>query len=553
MTVVDRFLMDEEFGSGGIGGMDPLQVREVLALLAQPKAALAVPELVAEWAKIVVGLSDVEVPDRDAQYGDKAWRENPIFRRIAQAHLAWAKWIEDSTRYGDGPWENQERARYVTNIVTGALSPANLPATNPAAIRKAVETGGRSLLRGARTFIRDVATNGGMPRMTDTRPFTVGLNMATSAGSVVYREEMFELIQYSPTTEKVRERPLLIVPPQVGRYYILDLAPQRSLVEHAVSNGMQTFMLVWRNPRKNRQAGHGEWGIEDYMSAVIRAFDVVREIAGAEDLNMVGFCAGGVTTALTQAHLAARGEQPVHSATYLVTMLDTQRPNLVTPLATRGVNSELNKLADRREVIDAKKVSNHFAWLRPSDLVFGHVINNWLLGEEPSAYDLLAWNDDAANLTAKFVADATALMSSGALAEPGAVTLLGTEIDLSQVKVDNFLVAAHTDHITTWRPCYMTSQLLGGDSQMVIVNKGHIQTIVSPVAKSRQKYWAGPADAQDPDEWIQQAEQKAGSWWPQWIEWLTRRSGEEKAAPERLGSLKYPAREPAPGRYVLEK
>jgi polyhydroxyalkanoate synthase len=549
--VDEEFLTDEEFGTGGITGLDPLELREVLALLAQPKVALEAPELLSEWVKILLGLSDVQVPERDAQYRDKAWQENPVFRRLAQGHLAWAKWIEDLTERSDGAWENQERTRYVTNIVTTALSPANLPVTNPAAIRKAIETRGRSLLRGARTFVDDVVNNGGMPKMTDTRPFTVGVNMGSSPGAVVYRDEMFELIQYSPVTETVRERPLLFVPPQLGRFYILDLAPQRSLVEHAVTNGMQTFMMSWRNPRK--QAGHGKWGFEDYMSAVIRAFAVVREIAGTEDLNLVGFCAGGVTSALTQAHLAAEGENPVHSATYLVTMLDTRRPNLVTPLTTRGVSSELNKLADRSEVIDAKKIANHWAWLRPSDLVFGHVINNWLLGEEPSAYDLLAWNDDQSNLTAKFVADATALMSSGILVKPGGVTLLGTEIDLSQVKADSFIVAAQTDHITTWRPCYMTSQALGGDSEVIIVNKGHIQTIVSPVAKSRQKFWAGPADTPDPDEWVQKTPQHDGSWWPHWIEWLTPRSGEEKPAPERLGSRKYPAREPSPGRYVLEK
>ena len=549
----DRFLVEETFGGGDIAGLDPLQAREVLALFAQPTAAFQAPRLAVEWAKIALGLSDVEVPERDAQYGDKAWREHPLFRRLAQGHLAWTRWVEEMTDNPDAGWQNHERARYVTNIVTGALSPANLPATNPAVIRKAIETGGRSLLRGGRTFVRDVIKHGAMPRMTDARPFTVGQNLGCSAGAVVYRHEMFEVIQYSPTTETVHERPLLFVPPQISRYYILDLAPQRSLVEHAVSNGFQTFMLVWRNPRKDSGSGHGAWGLEDYMSAVIRAFDVVRAIADTEDLNLVGFCAGGFTSALAQAHLAARDVRPVHSATYLVTMLDTRRPNLVTPFTTRGVHSELNRLADRGEVIDGKRVANHFAWLRPKDLVYGHVIHNWLLGEEPSAYDLLAWNDDSANMSARFVRDATVLMSQGSLIEPGGATLLGTPINLSQIKVDNFVVAAQTDHITTWRPCYMTTQILGGSSEMVVVNKGHIQTIVSPVANSRQKFWAGPADSPDPDEWLQNTDQHVGSWWPRWAEWLAHRSGEEKPAPERLGGLAYPPREPAPGRYVLEK
>jgi len=552
-VVDDRFLIEEVLQGSDTAGLDPLQVREVIALLARARVALETPKLAGEWAKIALGLSGIEVPERDAQYGDSAWRDHPVFRRLAQGHLAWTQWIEAMTDNPDSAWENRERTRYVTNIVTGALSPANLPVTNPAAIRKAIDTRGLSLLRGGRTFVRDVVKHGGMPRMTDTRPFTVGQNIGASSGAVVYREEMFELIQYNPTTDTVYERPLLFVPPQLGRYYILDLAPQRSLVEHAVANGFQTFMLVWRNPRKYRQAGHGQWGLDEYVAATIRAFTVVREITGSDDLNLLGFCAGGFTSALAQAHLAARGEQPVHSATYLVTMLDTRRPNLVTPLSTRGVNSELNRMAVEGQVIDAKRIANHFAWLRPKDLVFGHVIHNWLLGEDPDAYDLLAWNDDAANLSARFARDATFLMSKGTLVEPAATTILGTPIDLSQVKIDNFVVAAQTDHITTWRPCYMTTQMLGGKSDMVVVNKGHIQTIVSPVAESRQKYWAATADGPDPNEWLRLADQHVGSWWPRWADWLAKRSGNSKPAPATLGGLKHPPRDPAPGRYVLEK
>ena len=548
----EQSLVDEALGGVAAEGLDPLQAREVLALLMQPRVGLDAPKLAAEWVKVALGLSEIDIPERDPQYRDRAWREHPLFHRLAQGHLAWAKWIEAMTDDPAAAWHTQERTRYVTNIVTGALSPANLLATNPAALRKTIDTGGMSILRGGRTFLHDLVHNGGLPHMTDTRPFTVGLNMGCSPGAVVYREEMFELIQYSPTTTKVRERPLLMVPPQLGRYYILDLAPQRSLVEFAVSSGMQTFMLVWRNPRKDKQAGHGAWGLEDYMSAVARACTVVREIAGADDLNLLGFCAGGFTSALTQAHLAALGEQPVHSATYLVTMLDARQPNLVTPLATRAVSRELNKLADNQEIVDAKRIASHFAWLRPKDLVFGHAIHNWLLGEEPSAYDLLAWNDDQVNMSAKFIRDAITPMCSGAFIEPGAVKLSGTPIDLSQVKVDTFIVAAQTDHITTWRPCYMTSQLLGGHSEVVVVNKGHIQTIVSPIEKSRQKYWAGPAAGPDPDEWLHQTEQFSGSWWPHWGAWLTARSGSEKPASTTLGSLQHPARDPAPGLYVRE-
>ncbi|MFC7446850.1 PHA/PHB synthase family protein [Rhodococcus daqingensis] len=552
---MDTSLVEQALGGGDTSGaLDPLQIGEVLGRLIDPRAvAVEAPKVVAEWAKVALGLSDIEVPERDAQYGDPLWRQHPAFRRLAQGHLAWTQAVERMAEEDGAAWQDRERARYVTNILTGALSPANFLPTNPTAIKRAIDTGGLSLLRGARNFVHDVATNRGMPAMTDSSPFTVGENLACSPGAVVYREEMFELLQYSPTTENVRERPLLVVPPQVGRHYILDLSPGRSLVEFAIASGVQTFTLVWRNPSTDPDCGHGNWGLEDYMSAVIRAFDVVKEITGAEDLNLLGFCAGGFTSALAQAHLAAKGSRPIHAATYLVTMLDTRQPNMVTTLTTPGVDTALTRSADRSTVIDAKTIAHNFNWMRPKDLVYGYAINNWLLGEAPSAYDLLAWNDDAANISAAYVRDSTALMASGDLVTPGGTTLLGTQIDLSAVESDNFIVAAQTDHITTWRPCYMTSQLLGGDSEMVVVNKGHIQTIVSPIEKSRQKYWAGPPTGPDPDQWREQAGQHSGSWWPHWAEWLIPRSGAEQVAPDRLGSIKYPARESAPGQYVHEK
>ncbi|WP_158635018.1 PHA/PHB synthase family protein [Tsukamurella asaccharolytica] len=547
----DRFLVEEQFAND-FSGLDPLTIGEVVKLLAQPGVILDAPKLAGEWSKVLLGLSEVEVPERDPQYGDVAWRENAVFRRLAQAHLAWAQWLDGVGDEAGGTWESKERERYVKNIVTSTLSPANIAATNPAAIRKAIDTGGKSLLRGGRTFLTDVLKNGGLPRMTDTAPYEVGENVGVSAGTVVYREDMFEIIHYTPSTELVHERPLLFVPPQLGRFYILDLAPERSLVEHAVSSGMQSFMLVWRNPRKDPQTGDGTWGIDDYVAAVVRAFDVVTAIAGTDDLNVLGFCAGGFTSALAQAHLTAKGRNPVHAATYLVTMIDTRRPNLVTPLSTPGTTRQIEKLAKKNAVIDAQRISSHFAWLRPQDLIFGHVINNWLMGEAPRAYDLLAWNDDQVNLTARFIRDATRLMGDGSLVEPGAVTILDTEIDLTALTADKFVVAAQTDHITTWRPCYMTARLLGGETEVAVTNKGHVQTVVSQIAKSRQKFWLAPADTDDPDEWMAGAQEIAGSWWPVWSEWLSKRAGDEIASPEALGSRRYPPRDPAPGRYVRE-
>lgn len=551
---MDAESTEEAVGGGISAAFDPLEFREVVALLLRPRGlAKEAPRLAAELAKVALGLSEIDVPAKDPQYRDRAWREHGLFRRLAQGHLALTGAVERLTDDESADWRARERARYLRDIVTGGISPANSLLTNPAAWRRTIETGGMSVLRGTRNMARDALTNRRMPSMVDQRPFTVGGNLACSDGEVVHREEMFEVLQYRPATATVHERPLLFVPPELNRYYVLDLAPGRSMVEYAVAHGIQTFMVVWRNPRKDPELRHGFWSLEDYLEAHVRAFDVVQEITGCEDINLIGLCSGGMTSALVQAHLAARGRRPVHSATYLVTMLDARQPNMVTMMAAPGVSTQMDKRAAKGDVIDAKAVAQNFAWMRPKDLVYSYVVNNWLLGNDPPAFDVLSWNSDATNMSATFSRDSNALLAAGRLVEPGGVTLLDTPIDLSSVKCDNFVVAGLRDHITTWRPCYMTSRLLGGDTEVVVVNSGHIQSFVNPVETSRYMYWHGSGDSPDPDRWIEGAERRDGSWWPHWMEWLTARSGDEGPAPESLGSATHPPVGPAPGAYVHEK
>ncbi len=542
---------------GALGGgdlaaaLDPVQMRHAISDLTDPRLLAAeAPRLVTELVKVALGRSDVAFPERDARFTDPTWRQNPLYRRLGQSYLAWERSVATIVDQLSGDWQRQARARYLANILTAAFAPTNVLLGNPAALKRMFETGGVSVLRGTRNLARDVVDNRGMPAMVDSRPFQVGENLAVSPGAVVYREEMFELLQYTPTTKKVRERPLLMVPPELNRYYVLDLAPGRSLVEFAVSHGIQTFMVVWRNPRK--EDGHGRWGMEDYLAAHVRAIDVVREISGAEDINLLGLCAGGITTALTQGHLVARGDNPVHTATYLVTMLESRMPNMATMMATPEVDRVLDKAAEKGEVFDGRSVRQNFAWMRPNDLVFSYVVNNWLLGNDPPAFDVLAWNDDATNLAGTFERDAVNALAGCKLVEPDSLTLLDTPIDLSKVTCDNFMVAGLRDHITTWQPCYRSSQILGGASEVVIVDSGHIQSFVNPAATSRYSYWAGPAEGPDAEAWLATKEKQKGSWWPRWVEWLLPRSGKEQAAPTTLGSPDHPAQEPAPGRYVHE-
>jgi polyhydroxyalkanoate synthase len=449
----------------------------------------------------------------------------------------------------DSPWQRQARARYLANIITSTVSPTNFMLTNPLALKRAFETGGWSVLRGSLNTLRDLA-GGGMPRMVNRQAFGVGEKLACTSGAVVYREEIFELLQYTPATSVVYSRPLLMVPPELNRYYVLDLAPERSMVEFAVEHGIQTFMIVWRNPRP--ELGHGRWGVDDYLAAEARAAEIVRNITGSDTVNWLGLCAGGITTALFLGYLAAKADPSVGSATYLVTMLTNDYPNIIGMSDTGASRTMLQRLAAAGQVIPGATLRTSFAWLRPNDLVFNYLVSGWLLGEDPPPFDVLAWNDDATGLSVRLSAETTELLVDRKTARPGAMTVLGTPIDLAKVNCDSFYVAGYTDHISPWRVCYASTRLLGGDKEMVVVKSGHIQSFVNPAKTAKYDYWAGPPAGSDPDRWLETAAMHKGSWWPRWADWQVPRSGEEKKAPSVLGSRDYPPLGPAPGTYVHE-
>ncbi|MFV0532581.1 MAG: PHA/PHB synthase family protein [Cumulibacter sp.] len=547
-------LAEEALGSGITVALDPIRSRDVLKLLASKRAlAEGYPKLLGEWVKVALGISDIELPSKDVFYGDKLWHSNALYRRIAQAHLAFVDVFESVTTPSGDDWSDSERAAFVGAIVTGALSPANFLPTNPVALREAIDTRGASVIRGVRNFLKDVSDNKGLPSMVDSTPYTVGENLACTPGKVIYREEIFELVQYQPQTPQVHARPLLFVPPQVNKFYVLDLAPGRSMVEYAVSQGLNAFMLVWRNPRKDPALRHGAWGVADYTDALLRATEVVKSVSGSADLNAVGLCAGGMTTALAQSYLNGGGDTSIQNATYIVTMLDPRKPNMVTGLATEESRDQLDQRSAKAKVIDSKDMAANFAWIRPKDLVFNYVINNWLMGKTSPAFDVLAWNCDGTNVSSTFSRDTNTLLSGGAFTRPGSMDLLDRPIDMSAVTTDAFIVAGQRDHITTWRPCYSTSGLIGGTSEVVIVNSGHIQTFVNPVQGSRYKYWTAAGSGGDPDQWLSDAEQVDGSWWPRWGEWITARSGPMRRAATELGNRDYPPIQDAPGTYVHEK
>ena len=530
-------------------GMLPLDMVNAIADLVDPAAvAKEMPWLSGELMKIAVGQSDIAFDKRDKRFADEAWRTVPYFRVMGQSYRLFEMWMDKMYQSVDGTWQEKARARFAADVIAAALAPTNYLGTNPEALRKAAETGGLSLVRGAQNMMNDMA-KGGMPSMVDRKQFTVGKDIAATPGAVVYRDEMFELLQFTPTTPKVHSIPVLMVPPEINRYYVLDLSPGRSLVEFAVSQGHQVFMVVWRNP--SAQLGHGKWGLDDYLAAEERANEVVRKITRSDKINLLGLCAGGITVAYALAHLAAIGDESVGSATFVVTMMTGEKPNVVGMLDTSQARTILEQAADKGEIVPGTALRSLFAMLRPNDLVFNYLVSGWLKGESPAPFDVLAWNDDATRTTAKFARDSSKLAMEGW--EGNGPTLLGVKTDFTKVTCDTYHVGGYTDHITAWRACYDTAHLVGGsDKQMTLIRSGHIQSVVYPADNDRYDRWYGPPTVTDPDEWVKTATVEKGSWWRPWTQWLSSRSGPEKAARATLGNRQYPPLDPAPGTYVFE-
>ena len=531
-------------------GMLPLDMVNAIADLADPAAvAKEMPWLAEELTKIALGQSDIAFDKRDKRFADDAWQTVPYFKLLGQSYRLFEMWMDRMYEHADGTWQNKARARFAADVITAAVAPTNYLGTNPEAMKKAMETGGLSLVHGAQNMLNDMA-KGGMPSMVDRKQFTVGKDIGASPGAVVYRDEMFELLQYTPTTPKVHSIPVLMVPPQINRHYVMDLSPGRSLVEFAVSQGIQVFMVVWRNP--SSQLGDGKWGLDEYLAALERANEVVKKITRSDKINLLGLCAGGITLSYVLAHLAAIGDESARSATFVVTMLTGDKPNVVGMLDTGQARTILEQAAAKEEIVPGTALRSLFAMLRPNDLVFNYLVSGWLKGESPAPFDVLAWNDDATRTTAKFARDSSKLAMDG-WDGPGP-TLLGVKTDFSKVNCDSYHVGGYTDHITAWRACYDTAHLVGGSRQGDDPDLAPGTSSRSSTRRTATRYdrWYGPPTPTDPDEWLKTAAVEKGSWWGPWTEWLIARSGAEKAARATLGNRQYPPLAEAPGTYVFE-
>jgi len=500
-----------------------------------------------QLVEVLVGRSDVAPAAGDKRFSYSSWESNPLYRRLLQAYLVEARAVSGLVNELDLDPKSRERARFAVSLFTEAAAPTNTLLGNPGALGKAIQTRGRSVVSGARHFLHDARHNRGMPSTVDSRPFTVGGNVAVSPGEVVHRSDVFELIQYTPTSEKTFTRPLVAIPPQINKFYISDIAPGRSLVEHTVAAGVPYFAISWRNPT----AEHRDWDLDTYVAACKEAVQVACDICGTDDANTLGICAGGVTMACLLGHLAATGEPLVHSATFMVSGLDTEVESMVGMLASTASIEAARTRSQRAGVLEGKDLAAVFAWLRPNDLVWNYWVNNYLLGENPPAFDILFWNADTTRLPAGLHSDFLDLYQTNALVHPGTLTVLGTPIDLGKVTCDAYVVAGSTDHIVPWTAAYRTTQLLGGTNEFVLSSSGHIQAIVNPPSNPKSSYRtrAGepPVDAK---QWLEASIQEPGSWWNHWTQWLMSRSGKEHIADEVLGNSEHPPLEPAPGRYV---
>jgi len=532
--------------------LDPSQLlaaagRVAVGALLEPRTlGRTMASLAGEVADIARGRSTRAPEAGDKRWSDPAFRDNPIYHAMMQAYLAWRAAIHRLVDEVELDGKSRERGRFALTLLTEALAPTNTLAGNPAAIKRAFDTAAQSLVSGARHFTADLKENGGLPSQVDRRPFRVGENLAVTPGQVVFRSKVLELLQYQPATPQVYEWPLLVIPPQINKYYILDLAPSRSLIEFAVQQGFQVFAVSWRNVTPAQR----EWDLGSYVQALKDASDAVCEITGSKRLNLIAACAGGITTAVFMGHLAALGDERIASGTFMVTVLDTSVPSAVGTLVSEKTVASSLRRSRKRGVLSGGELARAFAFLRPNDLVWNYWVNNYLLGADPPAFDILYWNNDSTNLPAALHADFLALHLENSLCTPGRLEVLETKIDLGRVNADVYAVGALTDHITPWDACYRTPLLFGGNKIFVASSSGHIQALVNPPTNSKARYFTNDTLVADPKEWIAAAEEKHGTWWTHWAEWLRARSGHERDAPRELGSAAHSPLMRAPGRYV---
>ncbi|MDI1244355.1 MAG: class I poly(R)-hydroxyalkanoic acid synthase [Rhodoferax sp.] len=487
----------------------------------------------------------------DRRFADEAWAANPTAAFNAASYLLNAKTLAQLSEAVETDDKTRARIRFAVEQITAASAPSNFMALNAEAQKKAIETQGQSIAKGLQNLLHDMQQ--GHVSMTDESLFEVGKNVATTEGAVVFENEFFQLIEYKPLTDTVYEKPFLLFPPSINKFYILDLQPENSLIRYAVAQGHRTFVVSWRNP--DASMAKASW--DDYIEkAVIKAIAVTQDITGAKTINTLGFCVGGTMMGSALAVLAARGEKPVASATFLTSMLDFSDTGVLDIFIDEGFVKYREQEMGKGGLMKGKDLAMTFSFLRPNDLVWNYVVGNYLKGETPPPFDLLYWNSDSTNLPGPFYAwylRNTYLENN--LTKPGVATVCGEKIDLNQVDMPVYIYGSREDHIVPIGGAYATTQFLAGKKRFVMGASGHIAGVINPPAKGKRSHWIRE-DGKLPksvDQWIAGATEHKGSWWTDWSNWLAAQAGKEIAAPKTYGKGKYKSIEPAPGRYVKAK
>jgi len=484
----------------------------------------------------------------DKRFSAPDWQQNPAFDALKQSYLLASTTLLRSASEVQGLDEHQQRKLiFYLRQFLDAISPTNVTFTNPQVIHETVQSGGQNLVTGMEHLLRDIKA--GQMKMTDTDAFAPGRNLALTPGEVIYRNKLIELIQYAPTTEKVYAMPLVFIPPWINKYYILDMQPQNSLIKFLVDAGFTVFVISWKNP----DASIEEISFEDYLTmGPLAAFDVIKEITASPKINPVGYCIGGTLLSMTLPYLAAKKDDTANSATFFVSLQDFTEVGDTSVFIDEPQVGYIEGQMMERGYLDSRSMATMFNMLRANDLIWSNVVNNYLLGKEPPAFDLLYWNADGTRMTRaahSFYLRNTYLENN--LIKPGKIVLKGVPIDLGKIHQDIYAVGTEQDHIVPWRSAWRISQLAGGKVRFVLGGSGHIAGIINPPSKGRG-YWTNDKPVRSADQWFESAESHKGSWWADWLEWLKPRSGEQ-VAPPPLGNAAYPPIAPAPGSYVLEK
>jgi polyhydroxyalkanoate synthase subunit PhaC len=548
---LDLLLTDAALGMARRFRPDGSMLRFGLGLARHPRAVgRQTTALAGELRNVATGRSEITPSRRDRRFSDPAWTQNPVLKRTVQAYLAAGHTAESLLATADLDWRDSERMRFLMTNVVAAAAPSNNPVLSPASWKALIDTGGMSAVRGIRSMVADLATAPRIPTMVEPGAFEVGKDLAVTPGAVVHRTDVCELIQYQPATETVHRYPVLIVPPMINKYYIVDLAPGRSMVEYLLEEGHQVFVISWRNP----DGRHRDWDLDTYGRAVVDALDAVRIISNAGKASICALCSGGIVSSMVAAHLNAIGQLGgVASLCLGVTVLDQSHAGTAAAIIDQTTAAAAMASSRARGYLDGRALAEVFAWLRPDDLIWNYWVNNYLQGKEPPPFDILYWNADTTRLPAALHRDFINLALDNALTKPGQAKMLGSPVELSKVDADSYLIAGVSDHICPWQSCYRSTQMLGGSAKFVLSTSGHIASMVNPPGNPKATFQTAASNPADPRWWLEQAETVPGSWWPDYSSWLGERSGGQKRAPARLGRKTFPVLCPAPGTYVLDR